>query len=240
MIKLFRKIRQKLIAEENLRKYAFYAIGEILLVVIGILIALQVNTWNETRKDNIKQKALLVNFVEDLKVDSTRISVSQGRLSRIMSLHKELYLIGVKGKNPKDLNDINWIRATILPDLVSRENDPLIANKIASEKLRNEVGAYFRIMNNMIRIEQLFFSLIENTLRPYLGSQQLLDLTVLFEDGKIGIDKDGLIAQSKSPEFQQILFEAYVKCDNTARFLQILINQNTKLRELIYNELKSM
>jgi len=53
MLKFFRTIRKKLIEEDNVRKYLLYAIGEILLVVIGILIALQVNNWNEERKLNL-------------------------------------------------------------------------------------------------------------------------------------------------------------------------------------------
>ncbi len=50
MIKFFRKIRQKLITENKFSKYLLYAIGEIILVVIGILIALQFNNRNEQRK----------------------------------------------------------------------------------------------------------------------------------------------------------------------------------------------
>jgi hypothetical protein len=53
MIKFFRRIRQKLLEQNRFSKYMFYATGEILLVVIGILIALQVNTWNEKRKQEI-------------------------------------------------------------------------------------------------------------------------------------------------------------------------------------------
>ncbi|WP_369999593.1 DUF6090 family protein [Winogradskyella sp.] len=49
MIKFFRKIRQKLIVENRFNKYLLYAFGEIILVVIGILIALQVNNWNQRR-----------------------------------------------------------------------------------------------------------------------------------------------------------------------------------------------
>ena len=52
MIKFFRKIRQRLLTENKFSKYLIYAIGEIVLVVIGILIALQVNNWNEIRKFN--------------------------------------------------------------------------------------------------------------------------------------------------------------------------------------------
>ena len=47
MIKFFRKVRQKLLKENRFNKYVLYAIGEIVLVVIGILIALQINNWNE-------------------------------------------------------------------------------------------------------------------------------------------------------------------------------------------------
>ena len=56
MIKFFRKIRQKLLAENKISKYLIYAFGEIILVVIGILIALQINNWNEGRKDQIRLK----------------------------------------------------------------------------------------------------------------------------------------------------------------------------------------
>ena len=48
---LFRKIRRKILSENQFSKYALYAIGEILLAVIGILIALQINNWNELRKE---------------------------------------------------------------------------------------------------------------------------------------------------------------------------------------------
>ncbi len=51
-MKFFRKIRQKLLTESKFSKYFMYAVGEIILVVIGILIALQINNWNQARKDN--------------------------------------------------------------------------------------------------------------------------------------------------------------------------------------------
>ena len=50
MIKFFRKIRQNMIKENKVSKYLLYAIGEIILVVIGILIALSINNWNEQMK----------------------------------------------------------------------------------------------------------------------------------------------------------------------------------------------
>ena len=69
MIKFFRRIRQNLIMENKTSKYFKYAIGEIVLVVIGILIALQINNWNENRKDKIKEHAYLTNLKKDILED---------------------------------------------------------------------------------------------------------------------------------------------------------------------------
>ena len=71
MIKIFRKIRQKLLSENKFRKYLTYAIGEIILVVIGILIALQINNWNESRKENKLAKNYYNRLLSDLKADKS-------------------------------------------------------------------------------------------------------------------------------------------------------------------------
>jgi hypothetical protein len=65
MIKLFRNIRKNLIAQGKTTNYLKYAIGEIVLVVIGILIALQVNVWNEQRKQNTLEKEYYCRLLED-------------------------------------------------------------------------------------------------------------------------------------------------------------------------------
>jgi len=69
MIKFFRKIRQNLLMENKTGKYFKYAIGEIVLVVIGILIALQINNWNEQRKDRTKEHILLNQLLEDYQAN---------------------------------------------------------------------------------------------------------------------------------------------------------------------------
>lgn len=69
MFKIFRNNRKTLFSKGNSPKYLTYALGEILLVVIGILIALQVNTWNENRKLNFQKSNLLNEFTENLEID---------------------------------------------------------------------------------------------------------------------------------------------------------------------------
>ncbi|GGH40934.1 DUF6090 family protein [Mangrovimonas yunxiaonensis] len=80
MIKFFRKIRQHLISEGNTKKYLKYAIGEIILVVIGILIALQINNWNSEKNRKKAEKVIIEQLIEDLK--KSQVELKEVRESR--------------------------------------------------------------------------------------------------------------------------------------------------------------
>ncbi len=73
MIKFFRKIRKTSLTDNKFGKYLKYAIGEIVLVVIGILIALQINNWNQQRIEQNKEQTYLVNIKRDLLLQLTLI-----------------------------------------------------------------------------------------------------------------------------------------------------------------------
>lgn len=73
MIKIFRKIRQQLLTENKSSKYLIYAIGEIILVVIGILIALSINNWNESRKKKETLYNIYTIIKQDLETDLLNI-----------------------------------------------------------------------------------------------------------------------------------------------------------------------
>jgi len=81
MIKFFRKIRQNMIKENKVSKYMLYAIGEIVLVVIGILIALQVNNWNENRISRTKEKLVLKELNAEFKTN-------KAQLDSVLYIHK--------------------------------------------------------------------------------------------------------------------------------------------------------
>jgi hypothetical protein len=74
MIRFFKNVRQKLATENKVASYLRYAIGEIVLVVIGILIALQVNNWNEKRKDTNFEREILALIDQNLEQDSISLS----------------------------------------------------------------------------------------------------------------------------------------------------------------------
>lgn len=96
MIKFFRKIRQRLIKENRVSKYLLYAIGEIALVMIGILLALQVNTWNEGRKQDAQLDQYRANLVSELYDDLDHLDVldsvivfNEGQINRYIELYND-------------------------------------------------------------------------------------------------------------------------------------------------------
>lgn len=74
MIKLFRQIRQSLLTENKFGKYLLYAVGEIILVFIGIIMALQFNNWNEEKKIQ-KNIETTLNLLKD-EINTNKISIS--------------------------------------------------------------------------------------------------------------------------------------------------------------------
>jgi len=106
MIKFFRKIRQKLLSENKFSKYLIYAIGEIFLVVIGILIALQINTWNEIQKTNRWEKRFLKDLRNELNNDFKQlISVYNMQMIKGDANRKVLELIKTTKKEDKAIID---------------------------------------------------------------------------------------------------------------------------------------
>lgn len=91
MLKLFQRIRRKLLSEGNLKKYLVYAIGEILLVVIGILIALQVNNWNEDRKDRKTEEKVLLAIFNNLEEDAVTMRQVTARFRLTMANINRLF-----------------------------------------------------------------------------------------------------------------------------------------------------
>ena len=77
MTPFFRRIRRKLANDNKFLQYSRYAFGEIVLVVIGILIALQINNWNEYRKERLKERAYLERLKQDLSIDKESLKLNK-------------------------------------------------------------------------------------------------------------------------------------------------------------------
>jgi len=139
MIKFFRKIRQKMLTENKFGKYLLYAIGEILLVVIGILIALQINNQNDLKKARVKEVHYLNNIKTDLKINIQELDdYIKTRTQGIKAAN--IIIEHIEGKPIDDLEEFNALGVPIynwqkfhqnnntFQELVSSGNLALISN----------------------------------------------------------------------------------------------------------------
>ncbi len=131
MIRLFRKIRQKLLSENRYSLYILYASGEILLVVIGILLALQIDNWKENRKEENTVKEYAVSLVHDLEEDLIMVNniiiQSNDIVVRIDSLGKY-----VQNKSIEDLSNLYVLCLTL-----NKPHRPYIWNRATVDELKS-------------------------------------------------------------------------------------------------------
>ena len=138
MIKFFRKIRHNLMETGKTGKYLKYAIGEIILVVIGILIALQINNWNEEKKYQKQLQIKIYSILGDLREDALEIKSILNDLEKQHSAAD--HIIPVMESEQKSIVDslrfiLDFNSFTTTPILSQQNNtwDYLSANGILSE-----------------------------------------------------------------------------------------------------------
>jgi len=85
MLKFFRRIRRKLIDEGNLKRYLIYAVGEIVLVVLGILIALSINNWNENQKNRKQELNYIVEINNEFKDNKSELIKLKAKHEKILN-----------------------------------------------------------------------------------------------------------------------------------------------------------
>lgn len=232
MIKLFRKIRQKLLDDGNLKRYLLYALGEILLVVIGILIALQVNNWNQARLYKSKEALLLKEIHTEFKYNKAEMEITRKFYAKIKEDTKQIISFFPIHPDKIDLDSL----AIYLEEIEFNPSFDLSTGSIAS--LKN--NSSFDIISNeelrtlLLRFEDLFQDYQDRESRSknfsfdYLDPYLKLRIPSPFHQGI----KDTRVDLSflASIEFENLLKDRLQKVQN---FSQILEDSERPLVESI-------
>ena len=145
MIKFFRRIRQQLLSENKFSKYLFYAVGEILLVVIGILIALSINNWNENKK-LLKEEVKLLKAMER-EIASNLSNLDSAIIKGEATFEASSKFLKNALNNPEfeyridDLNtilgyNINGLDTSIINEVLGTNSRSLISDDAILEQIR--------------------------------------------------------------------------------------------------------
>lgn len=160
MLNFLRRIRKKLIAERRAKNYLAYAIGEILLIVFGILIALQINNWNANKKNRQLESNLLEGIKFDLIDDTTQVKdrflFSYNRFKK--SIFRFDSIIN-QNDNDININDLDSLfdqctrqRNTFWPvtgtyqSIVNNRSSNLITNANLFKQIQNHYEKAYRII----------------------------------------------------------------------------------------------
>ncbi len=246
MTRIFRNIRQKLAAENSVAKYLRYAIGEIVLVVIGILIALQVNNWNEQRKSKIHEKELYGRILMDLKIDEDRINQHIDYFNNDLEILNNIYQETQGFSNRDSLADFGSIRSFRIFNLVITSNYSKSTKEISNPEIEKSLNEYFAR-------EQLIKDALENIrnfkeshVKPFLAKYGINNTGVLFKNRQLDYYKlreknilslTKFKAQYGTVQLDQLLFGIGVRTSWARTELQHILSMNEKLQLDLMNEL---
>lgn len=177
MINLFGKIRKKLFADRKFSSYLIYAIGEIVLVVIGILIALQINNYNEGQKNRREERSLLLELKNDLLETKTDLISDIEKAQRIMRTTNAIYKKVVDGEvsaaKPYKIATSYILETSMLfPKLSAYEAIQSVGITIISNTvLRKKITDFYQLHLSRVDAAESYLQNIDNNLlRPYFIS----------------------------------------------------------------------
>ena len=200
MTKFFRKIRQNVLAEKKVSRFLIYSIGEIILVVVGILIAVKIDDLNQEAQQEAQQKKYFEGIIIDLKRDSIHFE----QLHNDFKIHLDHYYTifkGIKDNSisvvPRDIELMLYNR-TFAP--VTQKNHQVTIDKITNAEVRTLLNDYFA--NQELAKEGMdeFNKNIVEQSRPFIQSMDALHYDSVFHDNKYGfLPSVSLIKKERIP-----------------------------------------
>lgn len=185
MIKFYSKIRQRLLTENKFSKYLLYAIGEIFLVIIGILIALAINQKNTAKNNNELRDLYLIQLNEETDQNLKElIDYKKSTIQQLTELDTLInILVSKEYDNPKLLSKSRTLysRQTFNPTTITYENlkfsgDLKLFNDI---ELRNSISETYNTFNDIKTLETIDLKIVDVYYQDYLMSNaRLLNLNL--------------------------------------------------------------
>ena len=174
MPNLFRKIRKELLNIGKIKSYISYAIGEVILIVLGIIIAIQINNWNQRRIDRRSEIIFINSLVEDINQEIIRFErnlelgkIRMEAINFILQSNRTGFSSGMRSKLDTALS----VCLSITKEKTIFLNEYVIQgrlDKINDDDLKNQIANYFQASDNLSRFENTMLGdFFRNDLLPF-------------------------------------------------------------------------
>jgi hypothetical protein len=215
MIKFFRHFRQKMLTENKFSKYLIYAIGEILLVMIGILLALQVNNWNENRKTDKLEKELIIDIQNTLSEDVEKYSKYVNLNAKIKESVEALIIHLENGKPYEDSLINNFSEAHVFYKIILKNHAYIRAKDYGLHFLKKDSISY--LLTEIYEYDLDFIIEMDERAQQYHQLTVLPVITELFDSSWGG---DGIMGDGKMIPLD------YFELKTNKKYLNILKTTN--------------
>ena len=211
MIKFFRRIRKQLVSENKFSKYLIYAIGEIVLVVIGILIALQINNWNIDEKNSRLEQSILVDIDLEISSNIEKLKIAIEKHEQSLEAARKFILLFDAPQNLSNVSDSTVTELLFTMDY-NHTYDPtrgILESIISSGQinlLKNKELKYLLASVDDLTKDVNESTVVIETQRPLL-LYPTLNKAWIVENGKIvGYSRKRLL---DVPQFRQAVYILY-------------------------------
>ena len=215
MINFFKKIRQRLLKENKFSRYLIYALGEITLVVIGILIALQINNWNQSNIIKIEEVKSLESLHSEFQENLQKFDKIQVRQINRNDAINQILFSDVSNYSLSSLDSLyikanfNWTYNPsfgIYNSLINSGKIQLISN----DTLKNRISQFKELVNDYLEDEMFIMNFTS-----YFSMEHFVNDETMLVESKFGLrlrneietlhDKDNYLKEFKSPKYRNRL-----------------------------------
>jgi len=219
----------------HLKDQNWFAVGlDVIVVIVGIFLGMQVTEWNEQRNNAERETLLVKNIIEDLRLDSQHISQSLNELANQLEVADKLIAKSLDSEKSIDYESAGLVRYSSDFRPISQRNHAEAVSKLKNEFNREILQNYFIKEDRVADIFLEYESIIHNKIRPYLSEVGMHNLKALYDQKPDGLSPVFLLPeildeQLDNVQFQQLLFERRLKTGSFNVLLKELQSSNLEL-----------
>ncbi len=238
MIKFFRQIRQSLIMENKTSKYLKYAIGEIILVVIGILIALQINNWNTDRQLNKQEQVILNLLKSEFTYNKHELNRNIEKAGRLKNRADSLLTFFNSDPTQLNQNDLTYKTLGLTAYSTYDPSNGALNNLISSGQLNLIKNDSLRLILSKWFGEVQDVKEDESRLMKY-GDTFLEPIRLQYLNYKSGSTFDrSPLDILKNPEFENVVFRIYRGVNYIIENYEVLGHEIDRILSMVDQELR--